>query len=240
MRSKGAVLLVFWFGLSTVLVARQIPAGIVLSVSLQSRIDGSKVKPGHRLSARVEQDVPLPQGRIPKGSRVLGRVVYVGDNGRELRFVFDSLQMKHAEVPIRTSLRAIASPTEVSDAQLPTSPAADRGTPPAAWTTRQVGGEVVYRGGGHVMDGVQVVGEPATDGILAPLRNAGRCRGEPSPPIEPQALWVFSSKACGVYGYEDLSIRRAGGSEPVGQVELSSTAALRLYSGTGLLLRVLP
>lgn len=226
------------------LFATQIPAGIVIPVSLNGTIDSLKAKAGDRVSARVEQDVPLPSGRIRAGSRLEGRVVQV--NATTLTLAFDNLRMKHGTVPVRTGLRAMASPTEVDGAQVPTS-GVDRGTTIEDWTTRQVGGEMVYRGGGHVMRGVTQVGEPVPGGVLAALRpasgrldtdSAGICQGELNGMSQPKALWVFSSDACGLYGYQDLSLQRSGWS--TGQFELSGTKKVHLYSGTGLLLRVLP
>jgi len=156
---------------------------------------------------------------------------------------FDRVVTKKKEIPIVTDLRAIASMMAVSDAQLPTSPSPDRGSSAYTWTTRQVGGDIVYRGGGPVTSGSLVVGTPAnTNGVLAQLSASGRDRANCPDPIEgsseQQALWVFSSSACGTYGFDDLKIEHAGKTAPTGQVVLESPRTVHIPGGSGLLLRV--
>ncbi|HEY4878521.1 MAG TPA: hypothetical protein VIH97_05325, partial [Candidatus Acidoferrales bacterium] len=54
-----------------------------------------------------------------------------------------------------------------------------------------------------------------------------------------QALWLFSTDACGVYGYSGVLVERAGRSTPTGQITLSSTDPnLKIRGGAGMLLRV--
>lgn len=223
-----------------------IPAGTALPVILNNTLSTKNSTPGQKISARVMQDVPLQDGKvIHAGARLIGHVVEVSPlangAGSRITFQFDSLVFSKKTVPIRVNLRALASPIEVDSAQIPdTGP--DRGTPPNAWTTEQIGAETVYRGGGHVISAGQVVGEPVANGVLARL-SAGPgspCRGEVDGNDRFQAVWVFSSDACGLYGYSQLAIVHAGRTNPVGEITLSShNPELRVWKSSGMLLRVL-
>ncbi|MGO9303413.1 MAG: hypothetical protein ACLP3R_06870, partial [Candidatus Korobacteraceae bacterium] len=53
-----------------------------------------------------------------------------------------------------------------------------------------------------------------------------------------QALWVFSTTACGVYGFEDLKLAQTGSSAPVGQITLESAKDILVRDGSGWLLLV--
>ena len=90
--------------------------------------------------------------------------------------------------------------------------------------------------------GLQVVGEPLfPDGVLGKMRSdpGSPCRAAVDQNHTPQALWLFSTDACGVYGYEDVKIARTGRTEPVGEITLASSKGnLAIESGSGWLLRV--
>jgi hypothetical protein len=236
-------LLVFSSGL---LAQDAIPAGTILPVELNSSIRSDKAKPGQVFSARVMQEVPLPRGRkIHSGAKVLGYVVAVrpaNDRaGAEITLRFETLEVGGRRIPVTASLRALASMMEVFEAQVPES-GPDRGTSEYSWTTDQIGGgEVDYGGGGAVTHGSYVVGRSVPGGVLARVtsRPGTRCRGETDDNDRPQALWLFSSDACGVYGFRDMSLIHAGRSDPVGEISLQSrTGKLNIRGGSGMLLRV--
>jgi hypothetical protein len=222
-------------------------AGIILPVRLENSISSKKAKPGQILTARIMQDIPLPdRGRIREGSRVVGHVVEVtgpsSNGGAEISLHFDSLVVSKWTIPIKTSLRALASPLDIEDAQVPAQ-GADRGTSPSSYTTTQVGGEVVYRGGGHVIRKGEIVGEPVDHGVLVRVRASpdGRCGDAPNQNDTVQALWVFSSDACGVYGFAGVTIAHGGRTDPAGEITLKADKAeLDIRSGSGMLLRVIP
>jgi hypothetical protein len=222
-----------------------IPAGTILPVALNSSLNSRKVKTGQVITARVMQDVPLsPGSTIHAGAKVVGHVIDVkpanGASGAQISLRFDALIVSRQRIPITTNLRALASWMEVWDAQLPqTGP--DRGTSENAWTTNQIGGEVVYRGGGPVADGLQPVGVPTYGGVLVHVsaKPGTKCRGEIEGNDRLQALWVFSSDACGVYGFPDLEIVHAGRTNPIGEITLASDKGnMNLRAGSGMLLRV--
>ncbi len=222
-----------------------IPPGTVLPVALNSSLDSAKCKAGQAVTARVMQDVPLPsRAKIPAGSKVVGRVTEVkghnGSSGATVSLRFDTLIVSRKRIAIATNVRAMASMMSVEQAQLPAS-GPDRGTSENAWTTEQIGGEVVYRGGGPVAKGLRPVGKPVDGGVLVEVsaRPGSPCRGEIEGNTSPQALWVFSSDACGLYDLPDVKIVHAGRTEPIGEIVLSSEqGALNVRAGSGMLLRV--
>jgi hypothetical protein len=240
---------IFWLSLimlSMDLFAQNtIPAGTIVPVALNSSLNSRKVKPGQVITARVMQDVPLsPGSTIHAGAKVLGRVIDVkpanGGTGAQVSFRFDTLVVSKRRIPIITNLRALASMMAVEAAQLPES-GPDRGTSQNAWTTDQIGGEVVYRGGGPVADGLRSVGEPTYGGVLVHVsaKPGSPCRGEIEGNDRLQALWVFSSDACGVYDFAGLAIVHAGRTDPVGEITLASDKGeLNIRAGSGMLLRV--
>jgi hypothetical protein len=189
-----------------------------------SSLNSRKLKRGQVITARVMQDVPLsPGSTIHAGAKVIGHVIGVKPanvtSGAQISIRFDAWMVSEQRIPITTNLRAVASMMAVEEAQLPeTGP--DRGTSENAWTTDQIGGEVVYRGGGPVANGLRSVGEPTTNGVLVRVssKSGTKCRGEVDGNDRFQALWVFSSDACGAYDFADLAIVHAGRSNPVGEI----------------------
>jgi hypothetical protein len=222
-----------------------IPRGTILPVALNSSLNSRKVKAGQVITARVMQDVPLTQGsKIHAGAKVIGHVIDVktanGKNGAQISIRFDTITVSKQRIAITTNLRALASMMAVEAAQVPdTGP--DRGTSQNAWNTDQIGGEVVYRGGGPVANGLQFVGEPTYRGVLVHIsaKPGSSCRGDIDSNDELQALWVFSSDACGVYDFPDVTIMHAGRTTPVGQITLASDHGnMNVRAGSGMLLRV--
>src|SRR5208282_1787345 len=164
------------------LLAQQIPVGTALPVMLNSTLSVKKGKPGQQITGRIMQEVPLPYGgRIPAGSRVAGTVLVVSGptaaSGSRLVLKFDRLSIHGRLSPLTTNLRAIASMTEVFDAQLPTNNFDEYGTSIADWTTVQVGGDAVYRGNGEVIAGTEVVGKANSGGDVTARLTAVPDRG---------------------------------------------------------------
>lgn len=226
---------------STLWAQDSLPVGSILAVRLNSSLNTRKTRPGQAITARVMQSVP--NSRIRQGAKVLGHVLVVTAASKahpaEVSFRFDAVRAEHRSFVVGTDLRALASAMDVEDAQIPpTGP--DRGTP-WAWATRNlIGGEVAYGEGGPVARGTETVGKALAEGILArPQPDAARgCRGEIAGNAHPQALWVFSSDACGVYGFPSLKIAHAGRGAPAGEITISSPEDINIRSGSGMLLRV--
>lgn len=222
-----------------------IPAGTILPIALGSSLNSRKVIAGQIIKARVMQDVPLAaQSRIHAGAKVVGHVISVKPANAtapaQVTVRFDTLIVSRQRIPITTNLRALASMMAVEEAQVPeTGP--DRGTSENAWTTDQIGGEVVYRGGGPVANGLLAVGTPTTHGVLVRVsgKPGTKCRGTIEGNDRLQALWVFSSDACGVYDFPDLVIAHAGRTNAAGKITLASDKGeVNVQAGSGMLLRV--
>jgi hypothetical protein len=224
-----------------------IPGGTVIPVRLDSALNSKKSRPGQIIRASVAQDVPLDHGaKIKAGTRILGKVLAVTRAGESqpatISLRFDEIDLSGKDTPVLTNLRALASPLDVSDAQTPKI-SFDRGSPPWAQTVNQIGGDVAYRGSGTVERAGKTVGKPVFAGDWGVLSQVSAspgemCRGAVAGNDRPQALWVFSQDACGVYGY-DAVIQDAGRSDPKGEIVLASTGGdllIRRYSG--MLLRV--
>ena len=232
--------------LSTQLLRQNtIPVGTILPVQLNSSLRSDKVRPGQEISAEVTQDVPLPGGRkIHAGAKVIGHVVSarpaVHGMMSDPSLRFDTLAMGRQRFPLTTNLRALATMMDVSEAQVPES-GPDRATSASEWITDQIGGEVVYRGG-VVTHGSNIVGNSVGgSGVMAHLRTrpGTNCRGEKEGNDQMQALWVFSSDACGLYDFPKLTLAHAGRTDPVGQIKLSSDKGnVKVPGGSGMLLRV--
>jgi len=217
-----------------------LPAGLLLPVSLDRALNVRKAHPGQQISAEIMQNIP--GSRVRRRAQVLGQVVGVsaaGSASAKIELRFDAIEEHGRRIPLTASLRAVASWMEVEQAQIPEE-SMDRGITPETATTTQIGGEQVYRGGGPVADGMRTVGVPVAYGVLArprPNREDG-CRGVVGGE-RPQAMWLFSTDACGVYGLAGLRIAHAGRHNPVGIIVLESDSGkLELRSGAGLLLRV--
>lgn len=225
-----------------------VPAGTILPVILRTSFSFDKCMPGQILHGKIAQDVPLPNGsRIRKGANVEGHVVEVsrasGGVGGKVSIQFDKVDMAGQWIPIVTNLRAIAGFMTVQEAGVPDEAPAE-GTPYDWLPTTQIGGDSVYGVGGLMMSGEdtsKVVGKSVGNGVLARAnaKEGTDCRGSLEGNDSPQALWVFSRDACGVYGIEHLSIAHAGRKLPAGTIVLASeTQNMKLRSGDGLLLRV--
>ena len=216
-----------------------VPAGITVPVMLSTTIRSDKSKAGEPIRARVMQDVPFPGGgKIARGRNLSGHIMEI--NPTEVTLKFDRLMLGKQEVPIQTSMRAIASMLAVQDALIPTNSAGDRGNPTSMWNTEQIGGrDVVYGRPGDVLDGSEQVGKSLGDGsIFVTLRESlnGRCQDDSK---QLQAVWVFSSSACGAYGFGDLRVDHFGQTNPAGTIVLRSSSRIDIRSGSGLLLRVI-
>lgn len=222
-----------------------IPAGTVLPLRLEKTISTKDTR-GQAVEAKVAQDVPLPDGeKIAMKSTVRGSILSVETDadgpGVKVTLKFNQLEDRKETLTIATYLRAIASGRAVEAAQLPNS-GADMGSP-AGWAdTVQIGGDIRFGDGGVVRDRAkEKVGKGVVGGVLVHVRAnpALGCDGPANGNDYAQALWVFSSDACGVYGLKGVKIAHSGKGSPVGEITLHfEKEDLKVEAGAGILLWV--
>ncbi|MGB6133741.1 MAG: hypothetical protein WCC14_11085 [Acidobacteriaceae bacterium] len=209
-----------------------IPPGTVLPLRLDTGINAHKLRVGEEIRATVMQNISGTP--IRRGAHVLGHVIGVTPTQVSLRF--DTVVWHGERIPVRTNLRALASMMAVDAAYVPEEEAS-RGLAPENWTTEQIGGDMVYRGGGPVTSGSMKVGWSTAYGVRGQLIGNGPCRAAVDGNENPQALWLFSTNACGVYGIPGLTIAHAG--RKTATIELlSENGKLNIRSGGAMLLRV--
>jgi hypothetical protein len=222
-----------------------IPPGTILPIRLQSSISTDKSEPGQLIAGKIAQDVPSPNhSKIRAGSKVEGRIVEVtpagSASGPRISIQFEKVYSQGKAIPVTTNLRAMAGFMEVMQTGEPD----EEGAPPNWWTTTQVGGDSVYGVGGPVMSAEhssEVVGRSVNGGVLSRVsaKEGTKCRGPVAGNTNPQALWVFSSDACGTYGMEHIEIVHAGRTDPVGTISfVSDRPKLKIPAATAMLLRV--
>jgi hypothetical protein len=225
-----------------VMPSQDVPAGTVIPITLRSSLNAAKDRVGKKIEGRVMQNVRMPSGRtIREGSRMIGHVLNVthpGSSGSSMVVKFDALEEEGRTTGLTTSLLALASAASVRGAQLPITANADT-DPVSQWVTRQVGGDVVRRGQGRVasQDGVlgTWVGGNSVLIKLTPNPKAG-CGEGPGYDRE-QAVWIFSSAACGAYGLK-VKIASAGTAPPLGEILITSRRNVDIGDGSAWLLRV--
>ena len=236
-----------WIGWAAVLVfsataiAQQIPAGTVIPVMLNTSLNAGKDGAGKNIEGKVMQDVPTPLGfTISKGSKVTGQVVSAGKSGGSdstLVLKFDSIQDHGRTITLTAAVLAVASMQSVAQAQVPINSNPDMQSA-SQWVTRQVGGDVVNRSQNKVgtPDGLAGTWLEGTSVAikLTPNVDAG-CPGGPGYD-RPQAVWIFSSSACGTYDLGNARIASSGATPPLGNVSISSDRNLQIRGGSGWLL----
>jgi hypothetical protein len=224
-----------------------IPVGTILPVELETVLSAKGAHAGEVIKARIAQDVPLPDhGKISRRSSLKGSILAArkddSGTGTSLTLSFQEIENRGQSLSIVTTLRAIATYDSVVAAQLPFA-GANQGTPSGWATTMQIGGDVRYGDGGPVQDrNKQTVGKGVLGGgvlVSAQANPSLGCEGGVNGDDHPQALWVFSSDACGVYGLKGLQITEKGNNAPLGEIVLHfEKQDMKLKWGAGMLLRV--
>jgi hypothetical protein len=224
-----------------------LPPGTILPLQLQKTISLKDAQKGLPIEAKIMQEIPFSKGEgIPVRSVVRGSVVSIEKDqegpGQKLTLKFEFLEAKKETLPVSAYLRAIASMRAVEQAQT-SNTGSDSGTP-AGWTTTiLIGGDRRFGDGGDVRDRAkEKVGKGVRGGgVLLHVRAnpALGCEGATNMEDLPQAFWVFSSNACGVYDLEGMKIAHTGKGAPVGEITLHfEKDDMKIFAGTAFLLRV--
>jgi hypothetical protein len=220
---------------ATVAGAQEIPAGTVIPVMVSTTLDSAKAQAGQPITGKVMERVPLPGGEdIPEGAKVTGHVALVipakGVDPASLAVQFDKVIAHGHELPMKTSLRALASMMAVYEAQVPFFEPDT--TPRGAVMLAPVGGEAAFR-----PDNPEKPYRPVHfSGELAPGCGSRVDQGGGT-----GALWVFSPYACGVYGFGNALVivdERSSATED--SILLGSRKNFSIRAGSGWLLRVIP
>lgn len=217
-----------------------LPVGTALPVMLSSTLNAKSAKVGQKIEGRIMQDVPISAGFvIKKGSHVTGQVISVQKPLR-ITVQFTQLEFEHQTIPLNVSLRALASSQDIFQAGVPAGSSSTTDSSDE-WVTQQVGGEFVFRGRGYVSSSQGKVGRWDGSGVWGRLTQGEDCPDEVLNPDE-QSLWVFSTTACGTYGYEKkLTIAHDGHTTPFGQITLEGTGKeAEIRGGSGWMLLVNP
>lgn len=208
---------------------------------LSSDLNAKKDEAGKKIEGKVMQEVPLlTGGEISKGSRITGHIVSLTKpaSGSNITVKFDAIQDRGQTIPLTAALLALASMTSVAEAQSPINNVGSSKDSADLWVTRQVGGDIVNREQHKVSSGNGVVGtwleESSVLARLTPNPDAG-CPGGPGYGSV-QAVWIFSSAACGTYGLNDVIIASSGAAPPLGEIELGSSQNVAVHGGSGWLL----
>ncbi|MGC2111038.1 MAG: hypothetical protein WA655_16075 [Candidatus Korobacteraceae bacterium] len=220
------------------LAAQSLPPGTALPVMLSTGLNAKNTKVGQKIEGRLMQEVTLQSGPIIKsGSHVTGHVVEVSrprGSGSRIVVAFDQLQDEGKFISLNVSLRALAESENVFQAGVPAG-SAGASESSDEWVTKQVGGEFVFRGRGTLESSQGKVGRWSGTGVWGQLAPAGDCPATDANGQE-QALWIFSTTACGLYGFEHMKLTHAGNTDPLGQITLESTEDVEVRGGSGWLL----
>lgn len=241
-------LLMLWIRLATSLLLyamavpfEELPAGTVVPVMISTGLNAEKDQAGKQVEGRVMQDVPLPEGeKIKRRARIIGHVVSVtpSPSGSSMVVKFDTIEDGEHTIHMTAALLALASFTSVADAQAPINSSSDR-DPVSLWVTRQVGGDFVNRGRGKASSrgGVEGTWLEGSSVLMKLTPNpAAGCPGGGPGYDRQQAVWVFSSAACGTYGFSDLKIANSRAAPPLGEIGLKSGKNIVVRGGSGWLL----
>jgi len=151
-----------------------LPEGTILPVSLDKDLNAHRLHLGQEIRATIMQSIPGTPVR--RGAGVVGHVtsvMFAKNAPARIGISFDSILVRNRRLPIRTNLRALASPAYVEDAQ-DAMYGPDAGVGTQVESTNQIGGDLVFHGGGSVyaVSSSTEIGKSTQYGVLVPRRQS--------------------------------------------------------------------
>ncbi len=256
MRSQIRTSLVF-LGIVSIAVgsiygqAAPIPVSTAIPVIFTHTSEAGLTNPSEIVTAKTTQAVFLPSGQVlPKGAIVLGHVVqstafmfdsapYAIQKPSVLAIHFDKVVAGGSTIFVSLSVRALSDPVQTHEANV-VHYAGDFDT---VGTRYLIGGSsfsllenvVSSRSG-------DVVGYVRPQGVFARLIAGDELQGDMSVHCSgtgaEQSVDIFSANACGVYGFDTVSMSDNGGRNGTFVLE-SRRHKVKLYAGSAALLQVI-
>jgi hypothetical protein len=224
--------------------ALSLPAGTAIPITFPHTLDAAKLKVGDAVTTKTDQVILGSGGApIPRGSQLMGSVVEVqpsksSADPSELAIKFETLKVRDQVFTIHVALRALAS---FVDSYSTRSPAVDNGYPESS-VYRQVGGDYFYPDDVVYSNDWDEVGKSTHEGVFVKLEGIQLSKSRNHVVCDStntvQAVGVFASGACGVYGFMDLTVVAAG-SDNSGAIRFASSKhTVKIASGSSALLQV--
>jgi hypothetical protein len=221
--------------------------GTTLPIAFSKGIDSGHTRIGNSVEARTTQQVRLANNQtLRSGSKVLGHVVaasafsfdktpYAKQAASTLTIQFDSVTSNGKTLPLNVSVRALADPLSVWDAERPKATDLD----PLS-TTTQIGGDQVTPSQNEVESpNGDTVGYKRSSGVYAHLISAvGRSSDGCDATDTEQSMGLFSASACGLYGYTDATLVRSGKSGDATFTIVSRRRSAKIWARSDALLEV--
>src|SRR6476660_1279185 len=113
--------------------SQQLPSGTLLPAMLDDTFDSDKSKPGDEITAKLRQDVLLPDhGKIKRESKIVGHVVVLppasDGNPYQITVQFNQMVVNKRTVTISVGLRAYAGMELVAQSRQPANANSGNGT----------------------------------------------------------------------------------------------------------------
>ncbi len=228
----------------------KVPPGTALPVRFVRSVDAKKARPGDRVIAKTLQIVILPGGqRLPKGTLLVGHVVdpqpyhfdpepYAHQKASSISIHFDQIVNGDLTLPVNLSVRALANTLQSQWAPRPHYQDETDG----AGTMILIGGDEFSPFDKTVRDDSgDVIAYNRKDGLFARLLPSdgpvSKASQNCSSTSTEQSVAIFSPDACGLYGFEGVSMPDAGRSGSGTFTLVSRGRSIKLYAGSTALLQ---